>query len=174
MPTRYKVDANELRERYERQMNDPTIMSLQDEMSLVGARLDELLGRLNGTSVDYEALRGAMMVLRSAVNQGNKTMAEDNMNRIDEIINNGLVDSATWREIYHLVEARRKLTETEQRTLNNLGAMIPVDQVMDMIGKLAATMALHITDQVVLRTIRAEFRRVIGTSQEIEGEKIIV
>lgn len=150
-----------LRERYEAQMRAPDLLSLRDEISLIGAKIADTLEKLDASGVNFEEMLELQQQLDRAVNQNDMPTIAILAAQMGESIQRGVAESVLWRDLYEAIEHRRKLVETEMKTLNSIGAMISMEQCMQLVSKLLAAVTLHIGDKEALRAIHGEFSRVL-------------
>lgn len=150
-----------IRQRYEEQVTAPDLLSLRDELSLVGARLAELLDQLDGKGVDFLALADAQHDILTYASLQNYEAVMRATHEMGALIEQGIRESEVWKEAYQVIEQRRKLVDTEMKTLNTIGAMLSMEQVMLLLGKLVAAVTLHISDRESLAKIHGEFSKVL-------------
>lgn len=149
-----------LRERYEQEVSAPDLLSLRDEISVVGAKIGETLEKIDAHNVDFDQLLEAHEQLTGYISQGDLPAIAISAEQLGDLILHGVAESMIWRDLYSAIEQRRKLVETEMKTLNSIGSMLSMQQVMLMIGKLMAALALHI-DETTLATVHGEFARIL-------------
>jgi hypothetical protein len=136
-------------------------MELRDEIALMGARLAELVGRVEaGDSTGrWKALQAAFADLRDATRRADKPGVTFAMAALENAIKSGGNDYATWREIAELTEQRRKLVESEQKRLVAMQQMITSEQAMILLAAITDTVRKHVTDKSALAAISTELKQ---------------
>ncbi len=147
--------------RYNEALADPKLMELRDEIALMGARLAELVGRVEaGDSTGrWKALQAAFADLRDATRRADKPGVTFAMAALENAIKSGGNDYATWREIAELTEQRRKLVESEQKRLVAMQQMITSEQAMILLAAITDTVRKHVTDKSALAAISTELKQ---------------
>lgn len=136
------------------------MLALRDEIALVEARLNDLLGQLGtGESGEaWEELQELCWDMQSAVVEENHIEAKAILREISEIVQGGLADQAIWHEVYELLERRRRLTESERKRLVNMHQIITVERAMVLIHNLQRAVIENVSNPDERMAIAAEFR----------------
>lgn len=152
---RHKVLPPRMVEAYESSLTDSELLSLRQELSLVDARLTDILKRVDtGESGQlWRSLQAAYDGLREARSTNDGTKMASYLNDIGALIQRGMGDYAAWDEISRLMEQRRRLVESESRRLKDMQAMISAEEAMAVIGELYVILQTHIEDSVILDRI---------------------
>lgn len=150
--------------------SDSELLALREDMSLIDARLVDMLQRVD-TGESGETWRA----LQQAVHEFNKaerameaaghdaTIAkkkidrEEAMHCIISLVQEGMADYAAWREVKDLVEQRRKLIETEQKRLVAMQQMITQEQAHVLKLRILDIIKRNVTDRTALAAISREF-----------------
>lgn len=155
----------QLLERYERARNDPNILSLSEEIALMTFRIGELVqGQKRGESNELWARLAnnyaqlATAVLESGVDDPG---INDQMESLHLLIKEGVDDSNTWSEVQSLNESKRRLVETQRRTLIEAQQMITVDRMMVLLGAVARVIQEHVTDERIMAAISTDIRQLV-------------
>lgn len=165
------IRQTSLRERYLEQMNAPDWLSLRDETSLVGAKINGLLEKIDTNGIDFDALMALYQSLHSRITQEDLMGAQMVSDEMGRVLEKGVAESIIWKDLYQAIEQRRKLVETEMKTLNTMGAMLSMEQVMGLIGKLMAALTLHVEDKGKLAAIHGEFNKVLDLTPRVLEDK---
>lgn len=160
-----KVLPARLTDRYREALDDPALLELREEISLLDARLADLLGRVEtGESGEvWRLLRAAFAEFtkaRSAAKIPEMTAA---LGVIEGLIVRGLADYAAWQEVGAVLEQRRKLVESERKRLVEMQQMITSEQAMVMLAAVVDTVRRHVTDRSALAAISADIARLVAT-----------
>jgi len=152
-----------LAEKYEQALVDQEMLALRDEIALLDTRLSDLLTALEvGTSVElWDNLRNSYDDLRSALNQKDLEAANRAMRSLDQAITTGGQERSTWSEIYTLLEARRRLVESEAKRLIQMQQVITTEQAMVLLARIQQVILENVTDKHALTILAAEFRQLV-------------
>lgn len=154
----------DLAKRYHESLNDPDLLNLSSELSLIDARLTELLGRV--TTGESGALFRRLSSLWTEMTDADVRKDFDAqraaLHKIGEVIQRGLGDGAAWEEIDRLVERRRKLTESEGKRRIAMSQMLTPEQAATLVAALEAAVKEHVHDRETLRRIAEEISRFRG------------
>lgn len=148
-----------LYERFMEAQNDPTLFELRSEVALVDARVGELLQRLDrGDSVDaWKLLSEKFDELDEAIKgKGDAQAVLFALGALKGVIDQGIGDWATWKEISLQVEQRRRLVESERLHQKQMQQLVSVDQMMLLAGALLASVKTHVKDKNALVAISKE------------------
>lgn len=149
-----------LRDRYEEQMTSPDFISLRDELSLVSARLSQLLEKLEGKGIDFATLLEYHQMIRTYASIKDFDSVMRVSDQMGIVLQQGVRESEVWKEAYAVIDQRRKLVETEMKTLTSIGAMLSMEQFMILLNKLVAAINLH-ADQTTKIAIHGEIERIL-------------
>lgn len=108
--------------RYEQSQRDPQLLSVRDDLALVDARLADVLSRVDTKEAGLHWSNASKALER--FDGGDPTALDD----LRQSIGSGLADYAAWSEVLGLIERRRKLAETEMKTLATMQQMLTVEQ----------------------------------------------
>jgi hypothetical protein len=129
-------------EKYEKARIDPELLNLSDDLGMVESRIIEILGKVQtgDAGETWTKLESAWTAFRiaQAAKDGPKTQLA--LATIGRTIETGNGDWAVWREVFDLVERRRKLVESEgkrrlqmQDMTDNAKVMIAIDKLVDSV-----------------------------------------
>lgn len=149
-----------LRRRYEEQITSPDLISLRDELGLVGGRLSELLDKLDGKGIDFLTLLEQYTLICTYVSIKDFDSTTRILDQMGVVLQQGVKESEIWKEAYHVIEQRRKLVDTEMKTISSIGAMLSTEQFMILLNKLVAAINLHADQQTVV-AIHGEIEKIL-------------
>lgn len=156
-----------LYEKFMEAQNDPTLFELRSEVSLVDARIGELLTRIDksDSAEVWKRLGDSFGDLRKAImGDGDVQAVVFALGALEKVINEGIGDWATWKEISLQVEQRRRLVESERLHQKQMQQLVSVDQMMLLAGALLASVKTHVKDKAALMAISKEFDRHMNIS----------
>lgn len=151
-------------ERYQEAQNDADLLALNAELHLLDALLADALKQVaTGESARrWRALKTALLALTDAQRRGDAGAEETHLAAIGALVDAGDADSGARAEVVTLVEARRRLVESEQKRLVAMGQMIGVDRAMTLVGALIDVVRRHVTDRAVLAAVSNDLERVLA------------
>lgn len=149
--------------RYEESQRDEALLGLRAEVSLVDARLADLLERVDSgeSSSAWQAVKRAYDEFDKAVATGDAGKRLAAFNALGATITQGQADYAAWHEIGEQIEQRRKLVESERKHMEQMGQMITLQQSMLLVGQLTDVLSRHVTDRAVLGAIGEDLNRIL-------------
>ena len=151
---------------YERSLKDKDILSVQDEMALMTARIGDLQSKMQ----DGEA-PGLWIKLREMVEEYEDSATELQpfmLKKIFDTIRRGSSDAMAWRDINATVEQRRKLSETERKLLETKQQFITAQQAAGLVGGMANIVLRYVHDEVILAQIKAELAMLMNRGAPIQ------
>jgi hypothetical protein len=136
-----------LREAYERAARDPDLMSLRGEITLLQARLMELAGRL-GTGENtalWPQLQAAWRVFVAAsearpVDPADVRAAQA---EVERLVERGASAEAAWGDLVQMMGHKTRIAAREWKRLVDLRQFATAEQVVCMMGALAASVRRH-------------------------------
>jgi hypothetical protein len=133
------VTNPDLQARLEAIEADPKINSLRDNIVLVDARISQVIERLDGRSVlpRWEEARELMVRYIDALD-AESPCATTILNQMQRILDEGADELEGWCGIAQQTELRRRLTETEARSLEKLGGKFTIEEAVVFVRALAA------------------------------------
>ncbi len=162
---------------YEAAKADPELVECRDELALVDSRLGQLAQRLQSgkdadlwasLSFNFTNLAAGMDSLLSAIEvegEEAETALRETTEALEacrSVVNEVRASESTWREMYAVLEQRRKLVETESKRLKDMQQMITVERAMTLIAALADSVRRNVTDREQLAAIQSDLLRLTG------------
>jgi hypothetical protein len=160
-----------LAERYHEARSDPELLALRDEISLVDARLEDLIRRVD-TGESGEAwgiAAGAFAALRKAITDQNTADMLLALDTLGKVINRGMSDYAAWGEIGSQLEQRRRLVESERKRLVDMAQVITSERAMLLIGAITDVIRRNVHDRAELNAINQELSSLLNQRRQQEA-----
>ncbi len=153
-----------LRARYQNTTNDPDRLSVQGEIALIDARIEDLLSRLSSgeSGAAWEELNDAYFQMRTAAAQGLYEEERSQRFRLGNIIADAVDASTSWVNIVALIEQRRRLVECEQRTAVIAAVQQRRQDAAAVIDAYTTAIQQHVSDPETCTAIHAEADRLLG------------
>lgn len=172
---------NALRSTFDQLAADPDLLSLREDVAILGTRLSKLLERLDdGESAELwtelrEAMAGASArhaELGAAVRGGNAAEFEVAFRALSERLAevNGLIRRATsredtWREVQDVIEQRTRTAKREWDRLVDLNAVLTAEQAGALVMAISHSVRRHVKDPTALASIAADIS-ILTSSQK--------
>lgn len=159
---RRRVVPTRLAEAYELAMNDSELLSLQHEIALATARLEEMIVRLGGgeSGAAWRATQKNIGMFNVAFAADDKKAMEVAMKALDEAITEGLGEDSGWREYERTVEHLRKLIETERKLMEARQMTIDAPRLAEMVMWL---------NELIRRSLNREVKDVVERKRVLSG-----
>lgn len=153
--------------KYREAQNDPDLLSLHDEVSLIDARLADLLKRVDtGESGEmWGTLRKEWQEFLLVRASGDIPKMHIAIGRLDAIMERAITDHLAWAEISEKLEQRRKLCESESRRLVAMRQMINQEQALLFVGAIVDIITRHVPDKQALSQIVVELQQIMVRDQ---------
>ncbi len=161
-----------LESRYQTGLQDRYLLHLRDEISILDARVHDLLGQSKEgvNAATWKKARTQWGTLKRAVRDNDSRALSAIMDAIDDTLEEGKRDSDLWLDIERLMEQRRRLVETEQKYLHQTNQMISTEVAMLLLaGTITAlknsvrkyVSTIEVVDQIVADA-QVEYERIVG------------
>ena len=147
-----------LTDNYLEALTDEDILSGRDSIALADARVNDLLSKVDSgeTQAIWRKLKEAYHELKRAQILGDVNAARAAMVDIENMIEKGSTEYQSWKEVFDLIELRRKLAESEQRRVIGLKQVFTAEQGMKLVRFLITIIKKHVKDEAVLQDISEE------------------
>jgi hypothetical protein len=144
-----------LLERFEAAESDPELLSARSEISLITARIQEVIEQLDeGESGQMWAdLQKLVYEYRHEVDGRKRAII---LADIFENISEGASQYQNWQEIVQLSEVRRKMSESEQKRMVAMRQYITAEQATLMVATVSEIVLRNVHDPTILGRIRTE------------------
>ena len=142
-------------EKYQESINDPELLALDAEISLVDARLEDLLSRVDTgeSGALWKTAQSVFFDFRNANASGDQDKMTVALTELNRILNLGVDDYKAWDEIGNMLEQRRKLSESERKRRMDMEVVITVERQMVLLGAVVALIKDNVTDRKSLQAI---------------------
>jgi hypothetical protein len=160
---RRKFLPQRLLESYDEASEDKRLLELRRDLSLVEARINDLLSRADKgeSGALWDKVKDTWLRYRRAEAGGNDRSMQAELLEMGEWIEKGFQDRATWEEIADLTERRRKLVESERRRLLEMHQMISVERVLALMEKVAGVIDEKIEDSQIKGAIAYSLKELL-------------
>lgn len=122
---------------YTEAINDPELLSLRDELAVLTVRIQTLLEKQSGIEVPpWSVALRALGKLKKEMGKKNpdEELIQAALNQLDEVMTSSLEKfnqhEAIWEEIRQVIQERASVSNTEWKRLNDMQAVITVEQAM--------------------------------------------
>ena len=160
-----------LAERFEASMADPQLLELRSELSLVDARIEELLGRVQAeeTIGRWSDATTVYQRMRVAYQSRRPTDAATALAELGDILERGFTDVELWKQLGESLDRRARFVVAESHRMEKLHQMISVERVWALILALIQSVQKHVGDRSALVLIQRDFRKLTGRSEDSES-----
>jgi hypothetical protein len=157
---------------YQERLNDPDILALRDDLSLLDARLEDLLAKvdtgecgetwaalLSSVHEFDKAERAVNLTANESKRAEWKADREEAMRTIIVLCQAGMADYAAWNEVKATLEQRRRAVETETKRRVLMQQMMTAEQAGIMQSAILDVIRRNVTDRPTLAAIASDFAR---------------
>jgi len=143
---------------YEASLSDSELLSIRESIALLDVRLLDLLSRVDtGESGKlWSDTAAAWKMLKKAMKNQDAMQTASAIDELNEKITNGHLDYMAWREIYAVLNDRRKAAESEQKRLIAMNQMISSEDAMVLVSAIIDVVRRNIPDRETLARISTE------------------
>jgi hypothetical protein len=149
---------------YEESRNNPQLLNLRDEASLLETRITDLI-----QSLRYQPTEASWKAAFSFYEQFKVCRAKQDgqgmgvaLEKLGEVLTQGIDSAATWDRIQDTIDGKRKIVETIAKQ-DFLGA-VAIERVMTLFVGMAEAVKDHVTDLKVRRMIYQRFEEMATRS----------
>lgn len=134
-------------DQYEEFLSDPDYLVMRSEMALLDSRMTEILEKLDGAVSDnaWMIVRRALAVLKK------KDVSADDIMDVTGFLEDALGMTATeqevWQEVTMLIEARRKVADTERRRIVDAQKYMTYDEAHALMAFLVSAVSDVVDDE---------------------------
>ena len=150
--------------RFEASMADPQLLELRSELSLVDARIEELLGRVQAeeTVGRWSDATTVYQRMRVAYQSRRPSDAATALTELGDILERGNTDVELWKQLGESLDRRARFVVAESHRMEKLHQMISVERVWALILALTQAVRKHVDDRSALALIQQDFRKLTG------------
>ncbi len=161
---RYSTDLPErLVSRYETLMGDDTLLSLRNDIALLGASIGDELAEIKKaeSEPDIEAFIGMTEKIVREWKTWDWTRMDREMDALLEVARGRRRREQAMLNVRSLIRDKALLVAQENKLLADRESMIPLDQVILLFRAIAGVVRREVRDVETLRTIEGEFTRIV-------------
>lgn len=146
-----KVMPSHLRATYELAIRDPDLLSARSEISILVARIEQLLGQIGdgGGLRLWVNLLEEVQKLGSGLRSGDpqKAMAAsvEGYRRLDALCRKGVEQETVWAEIYRVAELHTKMKDSEWKRMVALKQLVTAEQAIAIITAISRSVLLTLS-----------------------------
>jgi|SRR5271157_3131306 len=143
---------------YQDAIGDGELLSIREDLALYDARLIDLFKRVDTGEAGklWNDTKAAWKRLKEAMRLKDAAATADAISELDEKIAKGHLDFLAWREIYAVLNDRRRTAESEQKRLVAMNQMISSEDAMILVSAIVDVVRKNIPDREVLARISTE------------------
>lgn len=152
--------------RYEEALRDTELLALREDISLLDARLGDVLARVDTGESGWlwSRLKEQATDLRAARRAQDTVAAAAALNDLLSLVDAGHQDYAAWSDVRSLLDQRRRLVESERKRLVEMQQTLTVERAMLLVGAVAGIVKAHVTDRAQLAAISADLGALLDRS----------
>lgn len=155
------VLTGNLKERYEDARGNRSILSLLDEIAVVDARVQELMGGSKDVGAIWFKLLDARKNYDAAVAARDEPKVFYWMSEILGLIDQGAAEASRWHAISDYFEQRRKLVETQHRMHVAAKTSLNPTEAHILVSALTQLVVENVKDKAALAAISAGLIRIL-------------
>jgi hypothetical protein len=149
----------QLRNGYRELLADPDLLSLKEEIGLLTARINEVLGRLSESAPPpWDAILESLVKVESAVGKGNATKTLPAVRAMAELVRSGKEATVNqrqcWSELREIIQEKTKTASAEWNRLNELNGVVTVEQALLFARAFLSAARECVTDRTMLRALQ--------------------
>lgn len=143
---------------------DENLLSLIQELTLLKARLDDVLSRTESgeSGAAWRALKAAVRAYDKALRAGDEPAQHEAIHMIKTTVQEGAADWEVWDDVRAVVRDIARLAESERRYRLEQQHMITVDAAYVLLSQLVDAVRTVEKDQRVLDLVNTEFTRIVN------------
>lgn len=109
--------SSPLSEAYQRALNDPTLLSLNDEIAVMVAKLEQVMARIQAgeSNAGWSAVHHSLEAIEQAIEREDADAAVKHLRSAIAVAEGGLGEEAAWAEYIRYTNQLRKLIASETR-----------------------------------------------------------
>jgi hypothetical protein len=162
--TRYPGMKATLAELADRAMADPDILSLTQEVSLLQARLNQLLERVDveESSKRWKMTKDAFYRMLEAGGRKDEVGYGMALDELKHAFRDGDKDYLVWSDILSTLEHLRKTVSQEQKRRMEMHTLISADQAVGMFAELMYEIREQVSDPKALNAIYKRAQEIVS------------
>lgn len=169
-PDKYKKMPTDLKERYERALKDPSLLSMMSEIALIQSRIEHVIGQLpdeEQLALDLNALFDGIHMIKSARSVGDADGVAEGLNVVIASVGTIAAERSMWNELMTMFEriSKLKTKEIEHRKLTN--TYVPAEILWMVVEKLIEIVQNNVPDSTTRAKIAADLQRDLKQYEKI-------
>lgn len=163
-----------LRADFDRSINNPQRLELGEAIGGIDARFAELVRALGGenTDVGFVDLAKKWREMERTQLAGQTDQSGQLYAEIKRGVNAAARVESTWRELYRVMEQRRRLVESERKRLVEQAEVITMGQAVQLFTNLQQAVLDNVTDKAALGRIAETFASALGPIISVRGDRL--
>lgn len=160
---RYSKYINtDLGERYDEARTNPELLSLQDDLAMIEARLTELFDELRGMRSEesittWQKAKNTYRRMKRAIDEQDGATVIAAMEVLDGVFEEGRSPVRIWDEILELMNKKRIMAETQSRIVTRERLVISVEEFNVLVARTIGIIKQHVSDRAAIAAIVREF-----------------
>ena len=158
-----------LRGRYKEALADPNLLSLQDAIAVEQLRIQECCQRLEtgecGTL--WSDVRDANRQLQEAVQANDPAALRLAIQRLDDLSKRGGDVEKAYGDLFDAIKQKADTTRTELARMQVAQQLIPLEQVVALMLRVAASINQHITSPLERRAVQMDLAQAFNVREAI-------
>jgi hypothetical protein len=157
-----KAMPKELRSRFVKAMNDPELLSLEQDIALLTVRASELLEALGQSEAPpWGQAVETLNDLAAALQMGDQDKIKETMAEHSKVVRQGTAAArayeSTWRELREVIQDKAKASRAEWSRLGDLQATLTAGQAMLFVTSLLEAVKREVSDRETLGRVQTAF-----------------
>jgi len=150
--------------RYQEAQADAELLNLREEVALTDALLTEMIARLDtGESGGlWKALGNEVGALLKARADNDNAGIAAHLNAVVSLVRQGAQEQDITAEIRQLLEARRRLVESERKRLVEMQMMVSVEASVMLLSAFLGVVSEHVKDRDAIAAIGRDMDRLLA------------
>jgi hypothetical protein len=151
-------------QKYEQMISNGRILSNRAAMEVLDGRVKQLAERIDVEDAPdrMARLHNLWEEFKTAYNADKASEMIVAIKKLDNEFEKAYHDYKAWEQLMQLFDLRRKLVDSEVKTIKEIKAILTAEDAHNLVAKLLAVVIRVVQDTVKLRIIHFEFARIIG------------
>lgn len=153
-----------LMQAYERSLQDDELLSLRDEIALLDSRLDDCVKALPNAGADLGSAVFLHARMVAAIREGDADAMGRAVTELGSVLSDAQDATRGWEHVIGLLEARRRLVESERRRLVDMQMMIDSSRAVALMMAFIDIVRRRVHDDTVIREIGTDVRGLLNSA----------
>jgi hypothetical protein len=162
--TKPETRLMKIAQKYENILSNGRVLSNRAAVDTLDARIIQLANRIEENDMPQRmaVLNETWHEFREAYDRDKRSDMVVAIRNLDEYFEKTYHDYAAWNQLVEIFDVRRKLVDSEVKTIKEIKALLTAEDAYNLVAKLLAICIRVVQDPVKLRIIQFEFSKVIG------------